>query len=417
MKRTRKWRPPFFYGWVMVFMGGLGIFFSGPGQTYSVSVFIDSYIAEFGWSRSFVSALYSGGTVLAGFLLFYIGRLIDRFGHRKMMPVIAGILSLACIWMSIVIHPLMLFFGFFLVRLFGQGSMTLVSTTLIPQWFEKKRGRALSFAVLGGVASSAILPPLNSWIIHNYDWRLGWQSWAVLLLFVMVPLAIVLVRNRPEDIRQLTDGEPHHGRGKEISANNEERSITLEMARKGLTFWLLLFCVFVPAMVNTGLIFHHVSIMDQRGIDPLLAATILGLQALFALPFNFLAGFLLDRYPPRFIFALTFLGQVLSMLWIALIVGPGTAVFYGILRGIVQGFERMSINVIWPAYYGRKFLGSIQGASMTMMVIGSAFGPLPFGVWFDNFGSYTGVIILMMVFSLLAALASFLARPPVKEEN
>ncbi len=410
-------RSSFFYGWVMVFMGGLGVFFSGPGQTYSVSVFIDSYIAEFGWSRSFVSALYSGGTVAAGFLLFYIGRLIDRFGHRKMMPLIAGILSLACVWMSIVIHPLMLFFGFFLIRLFGQGSMTLVSTTLIPQWFEKKRGRALSFSVLGGVASSALLPPLNSWIIYNYDWRLGWQFWAVLLLVVMVPLAIVLVRNRPEDIGQLTDGEPHPKKGEEQPGNNDDKSITLERAKKGLTFWLLLFCVFVPAMVNTGLTFHHVSIMDQQGIDPLFAATILGLQAVFALPFNFLAGFLLDRYPPRYIFMGTFLGQVVSMVWIALIVGPGTAIFYGILRGIVQGFERMAINVIWPAYYGRTFLGSIQGAAMTMMVIGSAFGPLPFGIWYDFFGNYGGVIILMMVFSILAAIAAYLARPPVKEEH
>ncbi len=415
MRDSRSWRISFFYGWVMVFLGGLGVFFSGPGQTYSVSVFIDSYIAEFGWSRSFVSGLYSGGTVAAGFLLFFIGRLIDRLGHRKLIPLVAGILALSCIWMSLVFHPLMLFLGFFLVRLFGQGSMTLVSNTLIPQWFERKRGRALSFTVLGGVISSALLPPLNSWIIHNYGWRLGWQVWAVLLLLIMVPLAALLVRNRPEDIGQLTDGDPRSKKDNPVTRENETKSLTLIEARKTRTFWLLLFCVFVPAMVNTGLTFHHVSILGQRGIDPLLAASILGLQALFALPFNFIAGYLLDRWPPRYILMGTFIGQVLSMLWIALIVGPVTVVFYGVLRGMVQGFERMSINVIWPAYYGRKHLGSIQGSAMTFMVIGSAFGPLPFGIWYDQLASYRGVIVLMMAFSVLAAIASHQARPPLQE--
>jgi len=131
-------------------ISGLGIFFSGPGQTYSVSVFIDSYIKEFGWSRSFVSSLYSAGTLMAGLLLPLIGREVDSRGHRIMMPLISLVFAVACLWMSIVFHPIMLFVGFILVRLLGQGAMSLVSSTLAPQWFEKKRGRALSLMTLGG---------------------------------------------------------------------------------------------------------------------------------------------------------------------------------------------------------------------------------------------------------------------------
>ncbi|MED4226302.1 hypothetical protein [Neobacillus cucumis] len=36
-----------------------------------------------------------------------------------------------------------------------QGDMTLIPNTLVPQWFIQKRGRALSFMALGGVASAA----------------------------------------------------------------------------------------------------------------------------------------------------------------------------------------------------------------------------------------------------------------------
>ncbi len=86
-----------FYGWVMVLVSSLVIFFSGPGQTYSVSVFIDSYINEYGWSRSVVSGMYSVGTFCAGMLMGFVGRLFDRVGHRKMTAVIALVFGVACV--------------------------------------------------------------------------------------------------------------------------------------------------------------------------------------------------------------------------------------------------------------------------------------------------------------------------------
>lgn len=142
-------KTSFFYGWFIVFIAALGVFFSGPGQTYSVSVFIDSYIAEFGWSRSFVSSMYSMGTLGAGMLLPLVGRLVDKRGSRFMVTAVAAVFGFVCLYMSFVGNPIMLFVGFFLVRLLGQGSMSLVPSTLVPQWFVSRRGRALSLIALG----------------------------------------------------------------------------------------------------------------------------------------------------------------------------------------------------------------------------------------------------------------------------
>ncbi|WP_235001683.1 hypothetical protein [Halobacillus sp. Marseille-P3879] len=85
---NNKGRPPvntpFYYGWIIVFVAGLGVFFSGPGQTYSISIFIDYYIEDFDYTRSAVSGLYSTATLCAGFTLFLMGRVVDRFGQRMM---------------------------------------------------------------------------------------------------------------------------------------------------------------------------------------------------------------------------------------------------------------------------------------------------------------------------------------------
>ncbi|MGY4689404.1 MFS transporter [Salibacterium sp. K-3] len=147
-------RPPFFYGWLIVVIAALGAFFSGPGQTYTVSVFMDIYINEFDGSRTTISSLYSAATLAAGLLLFLTGRMIDKKGQRYTAVLVGTMLAAACFWNSAILGPVMMFIGFFMLRLFGQGSMTLVPNTLIPQWFSKQRGRAFSFMTLGVLASA-----------------------------------------------------------------------------------------------------------------------------------------------------------------------------------------------------------------------------------------------------------------------
>ncbi len=68
---------PVYYGWVIVVLSAMVMFFSGPGQTYSVSIFIDYYIETFGWSRSLVSSLYSGATLVSGLTLTFVGKKAD----------------------------------------------------------------------------------------------------------------------------------------------------------------------------------------------------------------------------------------------------------------------------------------------------------------------------------------------------
>ncbi len=407
--------PPFFYGWVIVFISALSIFFSGPGQTYSVSVFIDSYISEYGWSRSFVSSLYSFGTLAAGFGMAVIGRQIDRRGHRTMMPIIAAAFAAATFWMSIVIHPLMLFIGFFSIRLLGQGSMTLAGSTLAPQWFERKRGRAMSLMALGGVIGAAALPPFNAWLIETWSWQVGWRFWTVALLAIMVPLGRFLVRNRPESVGLNPDGAPPPKDGEEDTYRAVD-SWTLRQARRTRTFWLFMFCQFVPSMVNTGITFHIVSILGEQGITRVQSSFVLGLIALVALPCTFAAGYILDRFLVHRVMTITNIFQVLVMVWLLMIENYPMAVAFGVLRGMVQGFEMMNFNVMWPNYFGRLHLGSLRGFAMIFMVAGSAFGPLPFGFAFDMFGGYTEIIVLMTLFPVLSIVAAALARPPRLEE-
>jgi MFS family permease len=412
---------PFYYGWVIVFMGAMGLFFSGPGQTYTISVFIDSYIQDFGWSRSLVSSMYSLATLLAGLLLFLVGRGIDHYGQRKVSIAIALLLGMACLWNSFITGPIMLFIGFFMLRLFGQGSMTLIPSTLVPQWFIKQRGRAMSLMALGGFLSSAALPPINTWMIDAWGWSAAWRVWTGLLFFVFVPLAFYLIRNKPEDIGLLPDppsvqlvNTDGHQATQTMEESVQEENWTLSEAMRARAFWLILFCVAVPSMVNTGLTFHFFSILGESGITKTTSAFVLSIMAILALPVTLIAGFINERFKVHYVIAASFLGQVIVMFILLNTHSVNMAIVFGVVRGIVGGFEAISLGIIWPNYFGRKHLGSIKGFAMTTMVIGSAFGPLPFGIAYDIFGGYSEIIILMMLFPLLG-IAAALASPQPKK--
>ncbi|WP_191566434.1 MFS transporter [Metabacillus idriensis] len=406
-------RTPFYYGWIIVILGGLAQFFSGPGQTYSNAIFIDYYIAEFGWSRSAVSGIYSAATLLAGLLLFFVGRFIDSGGSRKMSVVISICLAAACFFNSFVMNALMLFIGFFFIRLLGQGSMSLLSNSLVPQWFIQKRGRALSMAALGGLISSAAFPVLNVWLIDSFGWRTSWQILGLLVVLVFTPLAFLFIRNKPEDIGLLPDNH-QVTTGTEKPLLEKDISWTVKEAMKTRAFWLLLFCVAIPAMVNTGLTFHLVSIFAGKSLTPEMAAAILSLMALIGFPITFLTGFLLERIKVRYMLIIIFSSEIMSLYLLQQVDVFYTAVIFGVIWGINVGMERITTGIIWPNYFGRKYLGSLSGISMAMVVTGSALGPLPFGIAFDWLGGYEEILWGIMLFPAAGVVAAFFARPPKK---
>jgi sugar phosphate permease len=411
-------KTSFYYGWVIVGMAALGVFFSGPGQTYSISVFIDHYIKDFGWSRSLVSSIYSIATLASGILMFFVGRYIDLHGQRKMSVIVGTALAIACFWNSFVANAVMLFIGFFFIRLFGQGSMSLIPNTLVPQWFIEKRGRALSFMAIGGFISSASFPPLNAWLVSEVGWEVTWRIWGILLLTIFVPLAFFFIRNKPEDIGLLPDNK------QQPTTNNKtkqqvvgEIDWTLKEAMKTRSFWLLLFCMSIPALVNTGITFHLMSILGENNINPAFAAIILSLMALIGFPVTLIAGFVLEKVKVNYVLAAVFVGEIVFIIILYNAFSPLIAIIFGVVWGFIGGFERIVFGIIWPNYFGRKYLGSIKGVAMTMGVVGSAFGPLPFGVAYDIFGGYNEILLLMLIIPFLGSIAAIFSKVPLKTEN
>lgn len=394
-----------YYPWIIVAVSILTVFFSGPGQTYFISGFIDSFMEEFQLSRTAISSYYSTMTFMAGMLLMFVGRLIDKYGHRRMTVVIASLLGITCFLCGNVPSAISLFGVFFLLRLLGQGSMVLLPSTLIPNWFTKKRAVALSLVTLGGAIGSVVIPVVNTWALEMWSWRMIWMAWGSLVLFVFIPIVLLFLRNKPSKTIEIE---------KEVTVQEEE-SWTLKEVAKTRVFWSIVFSQSVPAFVCTGLYFHMYSIMEQGGLEASVAAMTLSAIGLFSFPATFLAGHVLEKVSVHKVYAVTFALQTAGMLLLIFTNSMALAICFAILFGVITGFQNVCRRLIWPEYYGKKHLSSISGLTMTALVMGSALGPVLIGAGFDALGSYTKVILLVAVAPLLATFLCLVSPKPIKK--
>lgn len=416
-KTALKINKHFYYGWIILVTATLAAFFSSPGQTYSISAFINHYINDFGYSRTYISTIYSIATVLSGLLMIFMGRAVDRFGSRRML-IVAGVgLAMTTFFNSAVMNIPMIFIGFFFLRFFGQGSLTLIPGALVPQWFEKRRAFALSIVTMGNILGNLIVPVLTTIIIASKGWRFTWQVWGVLLLVVFIPWVIATAVNKPEDIGLLPDNRKamNEDDTRAELERMELSSFSMEQAVKTLAFWAIGFISMIVPLISTGMMFHFYSLMGTKNVEPEQTAFVIGLVALPGLVSPLFSRWVIDRYRPRIILLFTLFLIAADMLFMLTVESVIGAMIFIVVYGLVTSIQNISINVLWVQYFGRKHLGSIRGAATVFSVVGSAFGTIPFGLSFDLTGSYSMVFVSMAILAFGGMILAGSVHQPVKK--
>jgi len=422
VKQRYEWvrKTPFFYGWVVVFVGALSMFATTPGQSDSFSIFMDSFVQEFGWSRTYISSLFSAATLLSGLLMFFMGRLVDRIGAKWAAILSAAVLGIACLLLSVVVSPLMLFSGFLLARFAGKGALDVSASTLAPQWFFKRRAFSIMLVGLGGTAGGIVFPLLNTYLINTYGWREAYLILTGGLWLIYIPIAFFFLISRPEDAGLQPDG-------REVSQSNtptqdndakayvdDEISFTQSKALRTAAFWIIALSVFQASLVGTGITLHFVSIFKELGYSMTFAAQIMSIKPLVGFVTIILAGLVLDRVKHQSrVLALATIMQMAGVLILASLTSVPMAFLYAAVSGVSTALLGISVGVLKPNLFGRRYLGGILGVVVAINVIGSAIGPVIFGAAFDATQSYQGIILLSSLLPFTAAVLCLFIRKPV----
>jgi len=333
-----------------------------------------------------------------------MGSAVDKYGCRKALTsvslALAGALVLASQMRALWVLALVLV----LFRFLGQGSMTLVSVTMINQWWMTKRGRIMGLVgLLSAILGTGCFPPVLHFLIENYGWRGSFLWEAAFMAGVMAPIAFVFARHRPEEHGLATDGRVLDHKVA-VSEDVVIEGMSKAQAQRTLIFWVATAGIGLLAMLVTGLHFHAVAIFGEKGLSSATAAaTYLPIAATASLV-TFASGWWVERISVLKLLALSLIFMSGSLIAATQLEIAVPVLGYAVLLGTTGGFFRTVSGVIWSQLFGRKALGAITGTATTFMVAGSAFGPLPMGWAYDRYGSFDQVLYALAVLPAVLAL-------------
>ena len=168
---------------------------SVPGQTVGVSAFTEDLLRDLAVKRDNLSLAYLVGTVTSGLMITRAGKLYDRHGARVMaffaglmlglmllyltrIDRIAGVMQQAN-WISPAVATfILLSVGFWGIRFFGQGMLTMVSRNMVMKWFDKRRGMSNAFLGIFTAFGFSLAPQVLSRVIESLEWQGAWVALA-----------------------------------------------------------------------------------------------------------------------------------------------------------------------------------------------------------------------------------------------
>jgi len=275
------------------------------GLTYNSSgLFYEDWSAQLHSPISHLTLGIAFMGVVASILSPFVGALADRYPARRLF--VCGLLGMALFYLGIgsvtAAWQVLALYG-----LVAGPSLTLCTAipanALIARWFVRRRGLALGLSAFGIGLSGVVLPPIISRVQHVADWRMIWWSGSVLIAVVVVPLVVLVMRNRPteEEGRYYLSGEAAPAGTHAHAAGGAQIGWRQVATRRN--FWLLV-GIYLPILALSGACVQLIRPYGTvHGISKDTSALLLSLLSLMHLVAMLGLGMLSDRFGNRLPFA------------------------------------------------------------------------------------------------------------------
>ncbi len=406
---------PMYYGWIVWFVAMIGAVASSPGQSFSISLFMDDFIADFGLDRTTVSSLYGAGTFVASLSMTWIGKRLDLTGNRLMGMAIGLLFGIVLCLSALINGPVFLLIAFIGIRGLGQGALTLVSSTAVANWFRSRRGRMMSYLALVYALFQALYINGLRELLEFLDWRQVFIVLGIAVVALVVPVFGLLMRDTPEEFGMLPDNaerDPDSGTTAVAAAEDNWR---LSEAIRTPVLWVYTLARMLPSAWGTGLVLHQISIFAELDHPAQVATETFALMTLFSAASSLLAGYMVDRFKPGFIVMLQMLALLSACLLATLMQEAWLLILYALSFGFGLGIGYVFDGAVWTNLYGRQYQGEIRGLVFTAIITGSAIGPAVFGLSYDYFGGYRPILLVGALLSIIVLVLAIVTPQPKRK--
>ena len=360
------------------------------------------YLAELqrlhGWPTSLVSSASTLYYFVSAVLVVFISDAIRHLGARGCVLVGAGSFAVATAALPFITNPAQLF-AVYLMMAVGWATMSVGAiTNILGQWFQTKRGLAISLALNGASFSGVVVVPALVFLAGAAGFTTSMLSGAAAILLLMVPLAITVLGRSPPvagDVRM-------HG----VDA---APTWTRAAALRNPAFWTVSGPFAIVLLSQAGFLVHLIAFLEPMTGRNMAGAAV-ALTTAMAIVGRLALGTIADRTNQRWASALSMGSQAAALVVMTMTADTnvllGACAVYGFSVGNIITFPALIIQREFEA----ASFGMLIGLSAAITQFTYAFGPGLLGLVRDLSGTYTASLLLCVALNLVAA-AIVINRP------
>ena len=409
-----------FYGWWVVLATSLIHLWGGGTFFYSFTAFFNPIVEEFGWSYAATSFAASLRGIEGGIASPLVGLAVDRYGARRLLFIGSLLSGLGFIFLS-RIHSLWSFYLLFVFLSVGSSLLfPIPGWAAVTNWFVKHRGKALGL-LSAAIGMGGMLVYFVNWLIGCFGWRITMVIIGIGMWVIGIPCSLV-VRHSPEPYGLSPDGKvsskpplktPERVEKVDKKKERDFQEYSVGEAMKTHVFWILAITMTISGGSVHAVFVHVMPYLISMDFSRQIASLAASLLVFISIAGRFGFGSLTHRVNSRYLLALGLLMQTLGLLILGTMQTVWQAMLFIVLFGPGYGGVITLRLTLQAEFFGRKAFGAIQGTIMAIMILGTMTGPFLTGMYFDLYGSYRNVW-LIMAFAILVVIPFALKADPTQ---
>ena len=376
-------------------------------------IYIKPIEAELGWTRAALSGVAALSLLLLGAIGPLAGRLADRWGPRRVSVIALLLLGGGAIGASTVHALWQAYLTTGVLIGVGSGGLGLATGSVIAtRWFEARRGLAIGIAAGGMSAGQLVIIPLATVLMVWLGWRASFAWLGLGLVAIVLPLALWLIRNDPDD-----RGERAYGAvgpaltAAQLAVARTAGRVGIFEAAQHAQFWLLAVTSFVCGYTSVGLILtHFVPHALEHDFTQLEASTALAVMGSMNVVGTLASGWLCDRFGRRGPLATYYLIRGVSLVFLLYVWNAPSLHLWAAVFGLNWVSTVPPTTTLTASIFGRYSVGELSGWIFFAHQVGAALSAATAGLIFERSGSYAPAFLSAALLAVVAAGLTLLIR-------
>jgi MFS family permease len=365
----------------------------GFGPRATMGFFQLPIIQENGWGRDVFGLAIAVQNLFWGIGQPFAGAIADRFGVMRVMMAGLVLYAAGLALMTVSTSPSVFTLTSGVLIGFGLSgcSFNIVLAAFGKLLPPEKRAMALGFGTAAGSFGQFLFSPLAVGLIDQTGWQFSLLVFAALLL-TTIPLTLILAT------------EPRVAQATDTEADKRSLMQILSHAFGHRSYVLLVLGFFTCGFQLAFITIHLPAYLKDIGIDPKLGLWVLALIGLFNIIGSISAGWIMTRFPRRYLLALIYFVRSLAIIMLLVLPPSETLVLlFGAMMGLLWLSTVPPTSSLVMTMFGTRDMAMLYGFAFFSHQVGGFLGGWLGGVFYETYGNYNMVWYGSIILGFLSA--------------